>query len=651
MRFQLFIFLLLWGGMRPAAQVPVPLVLDSSLSTTGLPRLIRGDEVGIWESQQKEAAYMIPRHIPDALYTTAGRDCCGFNHDANRLWVRIQLQNRGSAEMFYLELVNPFINKIYFFQTDTTGKLLDTDSTGTIFHFHQRPVRHRNFLFPFNCKPGQSTYIYLALEPDYPLYIKMLVWDAGQRFGDQQRLEDILLTVFFVFCILYLILSAMLIVQSKQYYTWSYFIYVVLSTLFIPAYLGLGFRYVWPDIPYLQFVVPAAINCLRLVFGIQFFREYFDTGLRFPRLDRLLYFSLWVFFSSAILMALHYWAPFALMKLWLRVFFIFLMGFSLIMLGWTLRQPFVSRRQNVTGLLLVLGLHFFIQFSTALQLLGHGGYDPLATILPFGARTQTFFVKATQLGGFFIEMLLVFFFAVNRYFRLIEHSQRVQAQLGAMREQGLHNLITGIEKERRRIAADLHDGACVSLAAIRMKLETLQVQFPEAAPALSVLIEDVELTYRETRDISHNLMSKALEKTDLISALEELISRVRQARPELEIHWYHNVEFEKLSPALCIHLYRISQELFNNILRHSKAQNVDFQLLENKGNELSLSVSDDGCGFDLKSVAENGIGLANVRLRVTAIKGQLQIDSSPERGTFVRIEIPEAFTPPKAPVS
>lgn len=637
--------------MPLAAQVAVPLLLDSSLSITGLPRLIRGEEVGIWEARQENKHREIPSYLPDTLFRTAGRDCCGFNHDAHRLWVRIQIQNQGSAGRFYLELVNPFINKIYFFQTDTAGKLLHTDSTGTVFHFHQRPIRHRNFLFPVNCPPGESTIIYLALEPDYPLYIKMLVWDADQRFAGQQRLEDILLTVFFVFCILYLILSAMLIVQSKQYYTWSYFIYVVLSTLFIPAYLGLGFRYIWPDIPYLQFVIPAAINCLRLVFGIQFFREYFDTGFRFPRLDRFLYFSLWVFFGSALLMGLHYWAPFALMKLLLRVFFIFLMGFSLIMLGWTLRQPFVRRRQNVTGLLLVLGLHFFVQFSTALQLLGHGGYDPLAAILPFGARTQTFFVKATQLGGFFIEMLLVFFFAARRYFRLIEHSQRVQTQLGAMREQGLHNLIAGIEKERRRIAADLHDGACVSMAAIRMKLETLQVQFPTARAALTDLIEDVDLTYRETRDISHNLMSKALEKTDLISALEELISRIRQARPELEIHWYHHVEVEKLSPALCIHLYRISQELLNNVLRHSKAQNIEFQILESKEKELSLSVSDDGCGFDLPAVAENGIGLANVRLRVTAIKGQLHIDSTPGRGTFVRVEIPEAFTPPKAPAS
>lgn len=634
-----------------AGQSQANTLLDSGSVGRDLPYLIRGWEVSVFEDVSNGMSIEKLSHLPDSLFKPLHHECCNFGAERNTLWLRIRLQNQTEKERFYLELVNPFITKVTFYQLDTVGNLVRTDTTGTAYPFDQRPVKHRNFIFPFSVKKNATTWVYLALEPDYPLNLRMLLWEADRRFGTQQRAEDVMLTVFFVFCTIYLALSTVLILLSKQYYLWPYYVYVLLTTAFIPAHLGLGFRYVWPVAPYLQFAVPATLNCLRLMFGIWFFRKYFDIPAKSKRLDTFLKVSMSLFVLTAVFIIFHKWISLRIMGWALNMFFGYLIIFSLVVTGWTLQQIFSKKRRTTTWFLLIAAIHVFVQGSTALQYLGYGVYDPVARLLPFGDRTLTFFVQTTLMAGFFIEVLVVFYFATVRFHRLIAHNQLMLTRLAQVREEGLNNMIIGVENERKRIASDLHDGACVNIAAVKMKMESLREHFPEndLREKITEMTEDLDHTYKEVRDISHNLMSKALEKTDLQTALEELLVRVRQAQPGIQTQLYCNIDPGEINDMAKIQIYRIIQELTTNVLKHADAKNLDVQLLLLEG-KLLLTVEDDGKGFETGQTG-NGIGLSNVRLRAGLLQGICKIASAPGRGTFVSIEMSEKIILPKGPIS
>jgi len=140
----------------------------------------------------------------------------------------------------------------------------------------------------------------------------------------------------------------------------------------------------------------------------------------------------------------------------------------------------------------------------------------------------------------------------------------------------------------------------------------------------------------EVRKISHNLVSGELIKFGLLSSLQQMKRTIEDAG-QLKINVLAFGIENRLDSMVEIELYRIIQELVNNILRHSKATEVTIQLNKSEKN-LNIVVEDNGIGFDLKSVKE-GMVLKNIRTRVNKLKGFLSVDSSKGRGTTTIIDI------------
>lgn len=317
------------------------------------------------------------------------------------------------------------------------------------------------------------------------------------------------------------------------------------------------------------------------------------------------------------------------------------------MLAWLIHEMLFKHRQRFSWVLPVVALNFIGVGITSLQHLGYGptGIDMSDLILAFFGIANTFFLSPFVIGAFFLEMVLVFNFAVRRYIRLIEINQKNQIRIARDKEERLHALILATENERKRIARDLHDGACVNLAAINMKVDALKEDLgnsPVLAQKVANIADDLDATYHEVRGISHDLMSKTLHATGLETALEELAGRVQQVQKGLTVDFYSNYPLDRIGGWAKIHLYRIAQELLLNVLKHAGAETVNLQLLEDEG-KLLLTVEDDGRGFDPgKALANGGIGLANVRTRVEVLHGKMHLESAPEKGTFISIEIPRA---------
>ena len=201
----------------------------------------------------------------------------------------------------------------------------------------------------------------------------------------------------------------------------------------------------------------------------------------------------------------------------------------------------------------------------------------------------------------------------------------------------LEALIDGEEKERNRLAQDLHDGINGDLAVIKYKISSIEPdKFSKKEKifyddAISMLDNAVE----QVRRISHNLAPPSLHNFDLIEAIQQFCSKQNASNPiNISFQYFGNRLVLKKENETAI--YRIIQELINNIMKHANATEALVQL-NNHDDKLIITVEDNGQGFDTNST-ENGIGLQNIKSRVDFLKANLDINSS-AKGTTFCIEI------------
>ena len=205
----------------------------------------------------------------------------------------------------------------------------------------------------------------------------------------------------------------------------------------------------------------------------------------------------------------------------------------------------------------------------------------------------------------------------------------------------LNALLEGQEQERKRLAREIHDGIGPTLSTLKMNLAHMEgdISGPEAN-----LTEKFKKSYQmidevadDLRSISHNLMPKVLSDFGLVAALETLCEKI-DATKSIKVVFIHNGIDKRLSEAVELGLYRISQELINNTLKYAEAKKINLQLLKRDGS-LQLMYEDDGKGF-YPDLISSGIGLTNIENRTKALAGEVILDSQPGRGMTATIEIP-----------
>ncbi|MBL7950279.1 MAG: tetratricopeptide repeat protein [Flavobacteriales bacterium] len=203
----------------------------------------------------------------------------------------------------------------------------------------------------------------------------------------------------------------------------------------------------------------------------------------------------------------------------------------------------------------------------------------------------------------------------------------------AEREAGLRAIVENTDSERQRIAADLHDGVGQLLTGLQYRIEAA-AHGNERWTAMRSMAEEAS---REVRDIAHRMMPRSLGEHGLVPALSDMIGR-SLTLPGMSHSFEHFGVEGRLPKNLETGVYRIAQELVNNIIKHARAQQVHVQLLRNKG-ALILIVEDDGVGFD-PVATRNGLGMRNLHDRARVIHGQLEVERGKEKGTVATLRVP-----------
>ena len=198
------------------------------------------------------------------------------------------------------------------------------------------------------------------------------------------------------------------------------------------------------------------------------------------------------------------------------------------------------------------------------------------------------------------------------------------------------------EDERKRISRDLHDDIGTKLSALKLFLSSLREKASttnnEEIKSLAESSEQfITEAMHDVRQLLLNLSPTVLEEFGYTTAVEGLVNKINETK---QIH-FNLVMFgmkHRLQKNYELALYRITQELINNVLKHAEAKNVSLQIGQ-RDEKIILMMEDDGKGFDI-TAHKDGYGLHNLDARTKLMQGTMIIDSKAGKGTSVLIEIP-----------
>jgi signal transduction histidine kinase len=239
-------------------------------------------------------------------------------------------------------------------------------------------------------------------------------------------------------------------------------------------------------------------------------------------------------------------------------------------------------------------------------------------------------------GFLFVAMLALWLRSIRNKAAIKSLQQQMETQALEVKQQQdlLERNLALQEEERQRIAAQLHDDICSKLGVLHLtfhrlrRTDTEKEQYAEMCEEINDLIAD---TLETTRGISHELVPPTLEGFGLLEALDEHCEQIRNTGA-VDIRFEHNITRADLRDVTTeLNLFRIVQELTNNSLKYAEASFIQVKLLKTE-EEVSLSYSDNGNGFDLEENPSNGIGLKNIRNRAKIIGAQHKISTAPGQG-------------------
>jgi Amt family ammonium transporter len=218
-------------------------------------------------------------------------------------------------------------------------------------------------------------------------------------------------------------------------------------------------------------------------------------------------------------------------------------------------------------------------------------------------------------------------------------SEQISRQNAALRRQA-KMLVETQERERETIARDLHDGAGQTLAALKINLGLIDTaaEDQELVNRRDISLSLVDSTMEEIRNVLHNLKPVELVNEGLAASIRSLCINTEKASG---IHFTCTIDepLPKWNPTEELNLYRIVQENITNMVKHSKAENADIKFLKTKTSVYRLEITDDGMGFDPKSV-HGGLGLTAMAERADMLNAAIHVESAPGKGTKMILEVP-----------
>lgn len=241
--------------------------------------------------------------------------------------------------------------------------------------------------------------------------------------------------------------------------------------------------------------------------------------------------------------------------------------------------------------------------------------------------------------GLLIPLLVLAAYFLYRH-KKQKQENLLQQELHKQQQLAVVSILEAEEKERKRIAAELHDGVGQTMTAAWLNMQSALNDNSNEESKKQVFENALKLldeSCKEIRVVSHNMMPNVLLQKGLVNAVKDFLSQINKQGLNI------NIESDGLNKTIPAHveavLYRVIQESVNNVIKHANATQL-FITLYNETDGIDVMIEDNGKGFDRKNIKSNGIGLQNIESRIKYLKGQIEWDTNEGNGTVISIHIP-----------
>lgn len=215
---------------------------------------------------------------------------------------------------------------------------------------------------------------------------------------------------------------------------------------------------------------------------------------------------------------------------------------------------------------------------------------------------------------------------VQQLIKMAQMELNYEKELRAVEQEVQEQVLTNVARE-------LHDNIGQLLTFMRLQIESQKLDTPEDAPKLEPLDNTLNDTIQQVRLLSHSLNSDMLEQSGLLKSVEKEVGRLQQIK-SLQIHFIHNDREPAFNKDQRLMVFRIFQEILNNMLKHADARNIEVSI--QAGNGFLMRISDDGRGFELpeKMPDGSGSGLINMMKRAKLANMRLDVDTAKGKGSI-----------------
>lgn len=529
-------------------------------------------------------------------------------------WLLVNLKNLNEAGDFIFEIEHSHLRHIDFYEV-RNNETFYRARVGELYPFYDRPILHRHFVFPIELSKNASVGLLLYVRHINTLALPSILWSTQSFYRDSYNFNLAAGTCigFLIFCSLFSLIAFLLL--RKSIFGW-YAVYLFVTTFYLFADLGFAFQYLFPGIGgfdgALSIYSPLLMFSGLVMFILEFLsvKEYFPTA----RLFFVFLVFLLLFLIVVDLIFQESWRQYT--------FYILPVVFSLICLGLVVLFAIgvLSLKTDKRN------AQFFIASYSVLIV--------TSVISIFGNAFGFVIYSAVNIAyiGVLVEVSILSVALMIQYRDIQNDRLLLQKKLSNQQTEMYRSYIEGIEKERNRIAGDLHDD-------IGSRLSHLQrMVFHDKTDEYAQMMEEV---INSVRVISHDLSPTIARVGGLQPLVEKLIHNARkESGIDIKLQLF---DFKEVfSRNQIIQLYRILQEALNNVVKHSDATRADIQLFGHS-NEVHLSIEDNGKGFDAGK-ASNGLGIYQMRIRTESLSGHIEINSYPGKGTLILIQIPLALS-------
>ncbi len=560
-------------------------------------------------------------------------EALNYRSTRSAYWLRLTVRNAsGQPVKQMLEIGYPLLSNIELYQPAADGGYQSV-ATGAAEPFSTRPYPNRFFVFPLVLPAHSEQVVYLRIRSTILMQIPAKLWEPWAF--DSYELDDYATQAWFFGMLSALILFNFLLFIALRDVTYLLYIFFTISmALTIAAGNGWGKEFIWPNTTWWSDIAVSVLGAFTQAALLAFMRQLLGTRELVPRLDRLI-------------------------LVFIGIHLLFLVGFAVSILTFT--TPSALFVVATMMLILLVGVYctlvkkqrmatFFV-IAYSLWMLGNVVVGLRGNGL---LASNAFTMNAWQIGSV-SEMLLLAFTLAYR-FNVIrrkaaedvqEANVRLEQRLKAREEEltESHRRLREVEQrellsqERSRLMQDMHDGLGSSLVTSMRMAENGELGKSEIVQLFRSCIDDLKLAIDSIEPV----------EADLLLLLATLRFRLESRLEAAGIKLFWEVQdipaLDWLNQRNSLHILRILQEAFTNIIKHTTASEVRVRTATAHGGVL-VTISDNGPGFDIDQAKLNGgKGMGNQMGRAKAIGGRASWVSS-DKGTQFLLLLPLSLARP-----